>query len=120
MEVFLDRAGAVHERLPQESPSFTHGDFKFEHIWVAAGGLTLIVLDDTRLGDPALDMGHFLADWQFSHAACSQAEQEEVYESVLAGYPPGAPKERFVRARLYEAIELVRCGLRTYPLRVTV
>ena len=60
-------------------------------------------------------MGHFLADWQFSHA-CSQTEQEEVCESFLAGYAAGAPKERFLRVRLYEAIELVRCALRRVQL----
>ena len=116
LEALLDRARELHERLPQEPPSFTHGDFKSEHIWVAAESLTLIDFDDARLGDPALDMGHFLADWQFSQAACSQAEREEVYQSFLAGYAPGAPKERFLRARLYEAIELVRCALRRVQL----
>lgn len=116
IEALLDRAQELHERLPQEPPSFTHGDFKLEHIWVAADSLTLIDFDDVRLGDPALDLGHFLADWQFSQAAGIQAEQKEVYESFLAGYASGAPKERFLRARLYEAIELVRCALRRVQL----
>src|SRR5437764_522432 len=115
IEALLDRARELYERLPQEPPSFVHGDFKSEHIWVAADSLTLIDFDDARLGDPALDMGHFLADWQFSHA-CSQTEQEEVCESFLAGYAAGAPKERFLRVRLYEAIELVRCALRRVQL----
>src|SRR5207248_948496 len=87
----------------------THGDLKTEHIWVASDGLTVMDFDSSRLADPALDVGYFLADWQFQHAAWPQ---EKVRESFLAGYAPDAPKERLTRARLYEAVELVKCAVR--------
>jgi len=105
----LDRARELHERLPQEPGTFTHGDLKTEHIWVASDGLTVMDFDSSRLADPALDVGYFLADWQFQHAAWPQ---EKVRESFLAGYAPDAPKERLTRARLYEAVELVKCAVR--------
>jgi len=112
IEALLDRTRELHERLPQEHATFTHGDLKTEHIWVASDGLTVMDFDSSRLADPALDVGYFLADWQFRHAAWSQAGLEKVRESFLAGYAPGAPKERLTRARLYEAVELVKCAVR--------
>jgi aminoglycoside phosphotransferase (APT) family kinase protein len=116
IEALLDRARELHERLPQEAPTFTHGDLKSKHIWVAAGGLTLIDFDNSHLADPALDVGKFLADWQFWHAPCDQPGLDEAYESFLFGYAPATPKERLIRARLYEAVELVKWTvLRVHP-----
>ena len=108
----LDRACELHQRLPQEPPSFTHGDFKPEHIWVVSGGLMLIDFDNSYLADPALDVGKFLADLHPRHTAYNQRGREETRESFLAGYAPGAPKERLIRARLYEAVELVKMAAR--------
>src|SRR3989440_406130 len=72
IEALLDGARELHERLPQEPPSFAHGDLKSEHIWVAPGRLTVMDFDTSHLADPALDVGCFLADLQFSYAACLQ------------------------------------------------
>jgi len=108
----LDRARELHERLPQEPATFTHRDLKTEHIWVASDGLTVMDFDSSRPADPALDVGYFLADLQFRHAAWPQAGLEKARESFLAGYAPGAPKERLTRARLYEAVKLVKCAVR--------
>ena len=115
IEALFDRARELHERLPQEPPTFTHGDLKSEHIWVAAGGLTVMDFDSSRLADPALDVGQFLADWQFWQSAYDQAS-DDTYKSFLAGYAAAAPKERLIRARLYEAVELVKyAGRRLHP-----
>jgi len=112
----LDRAQELHERLPQEPPTFTHGDLKSEHIWVAPGRLTLMDFDSAHWADPALDVGYFLADCQFLHPAYDQAGLEQMHESFLAGYAPGVPKERLIRARLYEATGLIKCAVRRVPL----
>jgi aminoglycoside phosphotransferase (APT) family kinase protein len=115
IDVLLDRAQEVHERLPQEWPTFTYGDFKTDHLWVTSGGLTLIDFDTCRFSDPALDVGKFLADLQFWYATYDQPGLEQAQEQFLAGYGPGAPAERLVRARLYEVIELVKmAGRRVY------
>lgn len=112
----LDRAQELHARLPQEPPSFTHGDLKSEHIWIRGGQLTLMDFDTCRLADPALDVGTFLADWHFLNAPRSQARFEEMRSSFIAGYGPGVPKERLIRARVYEAIGLVKCAVRRVQL----
>ncbi|TLZ23790.1 MAG: aminoglycoside phosphotransferase family protein, partial [Gammaproteobacteria bacterium] len=111
----LDRAQELHARLPQEPPTFTHGDLKSEHIWVAPGRLTFMDFDSAHWADPALDVGYFLADCQFLHPAHDQAGLEQLHESFLAGYAPGVPKERLIRARLYEATGLIKCAVRRVP-----
>lgn len=116
IEALCDRARELHDRLPQEPPTFTHGDLKSEHIWAAAGGIAVTDLGSSRLGDPALDVGYFLADWQFTHAAWPPAGLEKMRQSFLAGYGPGVPKERLIRARLCEAVELVKCAVRRVQL----
>jgi hypothetical protein len=116
IEALFDRAGELHERLPQELPTFTHGDLKTEHIWVGSGGLTVMDFDSSRPADPALDVGYFLADWHFQQAAYDQAGADETYKNFLAGYAAGAPKERLLRARLYEAVGLIKCAVRRTQL----
>jgi len=116
VEAIFDRAQELHERLSQEPLTFTHGDLKTEHIWVSADGLTLMDFDSSRLADPALDVGYFLADWQFRQADLDQAGMDQMYESFLAGYVSRAPKDFLIRVRLYEAVELVKCATRRVQL----
>src|SRR5713226_7146536 len=112
IDALLHRAQELHERLPQEPPTFTHGDFKSDHVWVAPAGPTLIDFDSSHLADPALDIGKFLADLQLWHTTYDQPGLEQAQERFLVGYAPGAPQERLVRARLYEAVELVKIARR--------
>src|SRR5207245_6334408 len=99
----LGRAQGLHERLPQEPPTFTHRDFKCEHLLVAPGGLSLIDFDRCALADPAYDIGKFLADLQSWFFAYNQEGLEQAQERSLAGYAPGSPAERLLRARRCEA-----------------
>jgi aminoglycoside phosphotransferase (APT) family kinase protein len=108
IQALLERARVLHERLPQEEPTFTHGDFLSEHVWVTPSGLVLIDLDNCCLADPALDVGKFLADLRFLYAKFEQPGVEQAQEEFLAGYTPGTRPERLIRARLYEAIKLAK------------
>ena len=108
IDALLDRAQELHERLPQEPPTFTHRDFKSAHVWITPGGPTLIDFDSSDLADPAQDVGNFLADLQLRYAGYNQPGLQHAQERFLAGYAPGAPEERLMRARLYEAVELVK------------
>jgi len=116
IEALLDRARELHEQLPQEPPTFTHGDLKSEHIWVAPDRLTMMDFGTVHSADPALDVGCLLADWQFWNVVSHQAGLEKMQENFLAGYAPGVPKERLMRARLYEAIGLIKCAVRRVQL----
>ncbi|PYT99863.1 MAG: hypothetical protein DMG38_09825 [Acidobacteria bacterium] len=72
--------------------------------------------ETTVLAKIQADVGCFLADWQFWNRASRQAELDEMRETFLAGYAPGVPKERLVRARLYEALGLIKCAVRRVQL----
>src|SRR5947209_2056063 len=110
--VLLHRVRELHEQLPQEPPTFTHGDFKSEHVWAAPAGPMLIDFDTSCLADPAYDVGKFLADLQLWHATYAQPGLEQAQKRFLLCYAPGAPEGRLLRARLYEAVELVKIARR--------
>ena len=116
VQAILERAQELHERLPQEPPTFTHGDFKSEHLWVASSGLTLIDFDTCRFADPALDVGKLLADLQLRFLTDGQTGLEQAQEQFLAGYARGGSRQRLVRSRLYQAIELVKLTARRVAL----
>ncbi len=103
----LSRAHELHDELPQEPPTFAYGDLKADHLWVTRGGLVLIDFDTCALADPALDVGKFLADLQWwledrpgpVTPAQAQAHFLDAYQ---------APSERLHRARVYEALVLLK------------
>ena len=112
IRAMLARATELDERLPKEQPTFAHGDFISEHIWVTSAGLVLIDFDNCFFADPALDIGKFLADLQLLYANHCLQGVEEAQEVFLAGYRTGVPVERLLRARLFEAIKLVKMAAR--------
>jgi aminoglycoside phosphotransferase (APT) family kinase protein len=112
----LDRAQALYAHLPQETPTLAHGDFKADHLWVARASLTLIDLDDCCLADPALDIGKFLADLQWWYALSNRPGLEQAQAHFLEGYGLDSMPARLVRARLYEALWLVKITVRRVRL----
>ena len=113
---FLEGARELYRRFPQELPTFTHGDVKAEHFWLTPDGVTVLDLDSCRLGDPALDLGQFLAELHLWADLFGESAVEQAQERFLAGYAPGVPRDRLVRARFYEPLELVRAAARRVPL----
>ncbi len=116
VETLLSRAEELYHRLPQEPPAFTHGDLKAEHFWTTSYGLTLMDFDMCCLGDPALDLGQFLADLRLCQDRHGQVGIEEAETRFLDAYMQAAPRSRLLRARLFEALELVRVAGRRISL----
>jgi aminoglycoside phosphotransferase (APT) family kinase protein len=114
IRAILERAAALHERLPQEPPGFAYGDFKSDHLWVTPGPLTLIDFDTCYLFDPAIDIGKFLADLRWWYDSYGLPTVEAAQERFLDAYCP-AP-ERMPRARLYEVLVLVKTVARRVRL----
>lgn len=103
----LSRAHELHDELPQEPPTFAYGDLKADHLWVTRGGLVLIDFDTCALADPALDVGKFLADlrwWLQDRPGSVTPVQAQAH--FLDAYR--APSERLLRARVYEALILLK------------
>ena len=117
----LDQAQERYSQLPQENPTFTHADFKSDHLLATGAGLTLIDFDTCTLTDPALDIGKFLADleWWFAQKGISGAKKAQA--ELLKGYlgtekPDQTLYERLGRAKLFYALILVKIIVRRVPL----
>ena len=104
----LERAHELHQQLPEEPPTFAHGDYKADHLFGTPTGLTVIDSDSCSLADPALDVGKFLADLQWWGARHAQAGFLEGYGSCTA--------PRLLHARLYEVLILVKITVRRVRL----
>jgi aminoglycoside phosphotransferase len=112
----LDRGRELYDRLPQERPTVAHGDYKLDHVWLTRGGLTLIDLDRFCVADPALDVGKFLADLQWWHLMAGRAVVRDGQRSFLDGYGAAPSSSLVRRARVYEAVLLVKIAARRVPL----
>jgi thiamine kinase-like enzyme len=113
----LDQTQERYSSLPQEPPTFTHADFKADHLLSTPQGLTLIDFDTCTLTDPALDIGKFLADleWWFTLKGISGVEEAQA--ELLKGYagegkPDQTMDERLKRARLFHALILTKITAR--------
>jgi aminoglycoside phosphotransferase (APT) family kinase protein len=117
----LDQIEGQYSNLPQEKPTFTHSDFKADHLLSTPQGLTLIDFDTCKLTDPALDIGKFLADLEWWFALNGIAGVEEAQAEVLKGYWGEGEhnqtiSDRLARARLFHALILVKIVIRRVPL----
>ena len=117
----LEKAQERYSSLPQEKPTFTHSDFKADHLLCTPRGLTLIDFDTCKLTDPALDIGKFLADLEWWFALKGIAGVEDAQTEVVKGYVrTGESKhtfqERLARARLFHVLILVKIVARRVPI----
>jgi thiamine kinase-like enzyme len=117
----LDKAQEQYSSLPQEKPTFTHSDFKADHLLSTPQGLTLIDFDTCTLTDPAMDIGKFLADleWWFTMKGVSGLEeaQTEFIKGYLGeGRTNSIIDERLKRARLFHILILIKIVARRVPI----
>jgi hypothetical protein len=117
----VDKAEEYYSRLLQEQPTFTHADFKADHLLVTSKGLTLIDFDTCTLTDPALDIGKFLADLEWWFALKGLTGVEEAQAELLKAYgevgdPDHGIHERLRRAKLFHILILVKIVARRVPI----
>lgn len=108
MRAVLDQLETLHERIPQEALTFVHGDLKADHFFATPHDLALIDFDTCYLADPALDLGKFLADLEWSFASIETEQTAAAQAEFLAGYGADVPPERLLRARLYQTLILLK------------
>ena len=117
----VDRAEERYLGLPQEKPTFTHADFKSDHLLTTPQGLTLIDFDTCTLTDPALDLGKFLADLEWWFTLRGLSGVEEAQAELLKAYSTGKESdptvhERLERAKLFHVLILVKIVARRVPI----
>jgi len=116
----LQKILELSAELPGETPTFTHSDFKADHLLVnqpengpvSRNEITIIDFDTCAIADPALDVGKFIADLEWWFVQSGREGVEQVQASFLEGYAPLAPPERLLRARLYQALILIKITAR--------
>jgi hypothetical protein len=117
----VDRAEEQYSALPQEPPTFTHADFKSDHLLTTPQGVTLIDFDTCTLTDPALDLGKFLADLEWWFTLRGLSGVEEAQAELLKAYSAGeesdrALHERLERAKLFHVLIFVKIVARRVPI----
>ena len=119
LQGFFQRIQEHYAAAEPEAPTFTHGDFKADHVLVAQppkARLTLIDFDSCALADPACDIGKFLADldwWYALHGLLGLAQAQAAF---LAGYNLAADHPRLARARLWERLIWAKMTAHRVPL----
>jgi aminoglycoside phosphotransferase (APT) family kinase protein len=96
--------------LPAEAPTMTHGDFKCDNLVVNGSRVHLLDFDRCGLGDPAADIGKFLADLRW-WADQGGHPVRPMHEEFLDAYGVMAPA-RLGRARAYDALLQLRMAAR--------
>jgi hypothetical protein len=97
----VERAAAALDRSPAEGGTLTHGDVKCDNLLVdGQQGVRFLDLDRVAVGEPALDLGKFLADLRW---CCPEGRLPALRSALRAGYGACDPV-RWVRADLVAVI----------------
>jgi Ser/Thr protein kinase RdoA (MazF antagonist) len=101
--------------LPGEPPTVVHGDFKCDNVVASGSRVHLLDFDRCGRGDPAADIGKFLADLRWWSAG-DDALAARLHEAFLDGYGV-LGQRRAARARGYDALLQLRMAARRVPLQ---
>jgi len=112
--------------LPPVPPTPVHGSFKSSHIFDAGGRIAFIDFDGAGIGDPAYDVGRFLAHLAVAglNSKADAATIGLAVEAFAAAYgrsvPWGWPEERvrWYTAALLLSSQAYKCVKRMVPDRV--
>ena len=94
-----------------------HGDFHPKQVLLAGDSVAFLDLDRAVRGDPAADLGHFLAYLEHGvlRGKFAPPTVELLRDALLAGYRPATEHITPARVDLYTAVELFRRV--RYPFR---
>lgn len=110
-------AERVAARLARESadPRPLHGDFYGKQVLLSGATAALIDLDESSLGDPAIDLARFQADLEASAVSgrLDSSELHALVEPLLTGYR--LARNQPARLNLHVAAQLLR--LSAHPFR---
>ena len=110
----IDGTRELIARVAVEAPVFIHGDYKGDHVLAGRRRVTIIDFDRCAAGDPALDLGKFLADLRWWLGGQGTDAVEAAQRRFLSGYGP-APSSRVARARALEPLAFLKIAARRVP-----
>lgn len=112
------------ERLAHALPACTytmiHRDYHPAHVIWNGSRISIVDFDELSLGDPALDVGHFLAQLEYqAHCRTGRsrafAAQATLFETAYRQGAPSDPGPRLPFARAYTFIKLAHQQARRQP-----
>lgn len=114
-------AAQVSEELRGDAPAPRplHGDFYADQVLVEAGRATLIDLDNGGWGDPAADLGNFIAHLRrgVAEGAGPAARAAQLAAALYAGYGERAAPPEPRRVALHAAAGLLRLAPEPFRYR---
>ncbi len=110
-------AKILSERLHQEEviSNVIHGSFHYRHALVSKNGISILDLDTLALGDPASDLGHFIAQLERNslRGILSPEHTKQFSLAFLKGYG----ETNMTRVELYTAIALFKLAANPFVYR---
>jgi hypothetical protein len=95
------------ERLAPGKAAMIHKDFYYAHVLWDGARVSILDLDELGVGDPAFDVGHFLAHWR-RHVARAAGTPAEAAEAFARAYPPSADPGFRRRVAFYAGYGLLK------------
>lgn len=115
VDAILERLEALTPVLGWRGRSFVHGDFKPSQLLLDGGRLGLVDFDRAARGDPALDVGNFMAQFRKETVHGDLAHLRRLPARFLEAYERISPRRPVAeRARCYEALALTRMAIRSF------
>ena len=115
VEALLVRAEEVARGYTFGAPSLIHGDCKPSQLLIDQGRVAFVDYDMTCLGDPAIDVGNFMAQFRKYALSTGESYLRRWGSSFLAEYQARSSADGLTeRALLFEALSLVRMAVRKF------
>jgi hypothetical protein len=116
------KLGRVLSALGRHSPrkcrcpkSVIHGNASPSHFWIEGNSVSVIDVDGVGVGDPAIDVGSFLASLAHLAATSGGRRWRAVEDLFLEEYTKGGANPELVRrARVVQCQKLVRFAARAH------
>jgi aminoglycoside phosphotransferase (APT) family kinase protein len=96
----------------RQAPSFVHGGYKPTQLLVRDEDATLVDFDGSCVGDPAMDLGRFMAKLRDDALDIGRGHLSYLADYFLDIYEQHSVREVSSRARIFEATALTRMALR--------
>jgi tRNA A-37 threonylcarbamoyl transferase component Bud32 len=95
--------------------SVIHGDYKPSQLLMDKDQVAMVDFDRACLGDPAIDVGNFMAQFCKEAVLTGQDHLHRLSTYFLSEYEACSPRKGLVdRARLFQIIALVRMAIRSF------
>ena len=114
IEAMLDRIGRLVDQFESPRLCLIHGAFRPAHLIVGSGDVALIDLDGAGLGDPAIDVGDFMAKDRTKAQLMGEDRVTGLSECFLGEYQArvGADSGLVERAHVYCAMIFIGRSVR--------